>query len=91
MFLQDPVLTGLPGTYQSIVDEDAVPAQLLHTFSVTDSDDTISCAVDPASPEAAIFEVVAGTAPGIYIPSYDLVCSVFFQSYRLIETLLEIG
>ena len=62
---QDPVVLGLPGTFQSIVDEDTVPRQQLDTFTVTDSDDTITCKVDPASPEAAIFEVVAGTPPGM--------------------------
>ncbi|KAH3806265.1 hypothetical protein DPMN_134584 [Dreissena polymorpha] len=56
-----PVFTALPATGSNIFDGLKHATETLHTFSVTDSDDTVSCSA--RAPENALFEVVAGVAP----------------------------
>ncbi|KAH3896537.1 hypothetical protein DPMN_020714 [Dreissena polymorpha] len=56
-----PAFTALPATGSNIFDGLKHATETLHTFSVTDSDDTVTCS--ERAPENALFEVVAGVAP----------------------------
>ncbi|KAH3894827.1 hypothetical protein DPMN_018986 [Dreissena polymorpha] len=56
-----PVFTALPATGSNIFDGLKQATETLHTFSVTDSDDTVTCSA--RAPENALSEVVAGVAP----------------------------
>ncbi|KAH3874059.1 hypothetical protein DPMN_037300 [Dreissena polymorpha] len=45
-------------------------ATILHTFSVTDSDDAVNCSV--RAPQNARFEVVLATSPGCLSSNFNV-------------------
>ncbi|XP_052251637.1 uncharacterized protein LOC127858491 [Dreissena polymorpha] len=59
-----PLITVLP-LIGSAIDDGLQAAATLQTFSVTDSDDVVTCSI--RAPEDARFEVVAGTSPAFNI------------------------
>ncbi|XP_052257246.1 uncharacterized protein LOC127862243 isoform X2 [Dreissena polymorpha] len=59
---EPPVISALPASGTAINDGLQTTAAILSTFSVTDSDDAVTCSV--RVPQNARFEVVAATSPG---------------------------
>lgn len=59
-------MTGLPGTdYDGILDT-TTTATYIDVFTVTDSDDAVTCSIDTGDPAAAVFELRTGaTADGM--------------------------
>ncbi|XP_052257244.1 uncharacterized protein LOC127862243 isoform X1 [Dreissena polymorpha] len=58
---EPPVISALPASGTAINDGLQTTAAILSTFSVTDSDDAVTCSV--RVPQNARFEVVAATSP----------------------------
>ncbi|KAH3898631.1 hypothetical protein DPMN_022868 [Dreissena polymorpha] len=62
---EPPVISVLPAIGTAINDGLQTVATILHTFSVTDSDDAVNCSV--RAPQNARFEVVLATSPAFNI------------------------
>ena len=61
---QPPELTGLPGTdFDGILDSTTTETYI-DVFTVTDSDDVVTCSIDAGDPSASVFELRAGTGDG---------------------------